>query len=171
MSILWMFGFILLALGALGLAILRSRPVPASPGTDWVENFSLDRYRPMYRLLREEDYDFLRSQPGYHRSIEKRLRRERRLILKSYLRNLRCDFSRLYRAGMEMALMSVEDRSELVGSLMRLRLDFYRAMAVVELRLALNGFGIEATDFEATFEPLRQLALVAAEAHRSASRG
>jgi hypothetical protein len=31
---------------------------------DWVLDLSVDRYRPMFRLLEQEDIRFLRSQPG-----------------------------------------------------------------------------------------------------------
>ncbi len=62
---------------------------------DWLENFSVSKYRPMERLLSEEYFEFLVSQEGYEPKIGKRLRSERRRIFRGYLRSIRRDFQRL----------------------------------------------------------------------------
>ena len=50
----------------LAYAILKAAPPAAAlPVTaDWIEELSLDRYRPMLRLLDPDELCHLRSQPG-----------------------------------------------------------------------------------------------------------
>ena len=47
---------------------------------EWLEDFSISRYRPMLRLLSEDDYEFLASQAGYKGKIASQLRAERRKV-------------------------------------------------------------------------------------------
>ena len=69
-------GLIFLAL----LVRMRFSAVQPPPETSWLNGFSLARYRVMERLLSEADYTFLAAQPGYHPSLAKKLRRERRKL-------------------------------------------------------------------------------------------
>ena len=41
---------------------------------DWIDELSIDRYRPMQRLLDTAELDFLRAQPGFNPQMESRLR-------------------------------------------------------------------------------------------------
>ena len=65
---------------------------------DWLGSFSVATYRPMERLLSEDDIRFLKSQPGYEPNMEKVLRSDRRKIFRTYLRSLGRDFNRLHLA-------------------------------------------------------------------------
>src|SRR5688500_7728052 len=85
---------------------------------DWLDKFSVARYRPMERLLSDDDYEFLSAQPGYDPSIARRLKSERRQIFRIYLRHLSEDFSRLHHAARLMLIYSPEDRPELARTLM-----------------------------------------------------
>ena len=62
---------------------------------EWLAELSSNRYRPMRRLLCRADLDFLRRQQGFHPAMEKRLRAQRVLIFREYLRQLDADFRRL----------------------------------------------------------------------------
>lgn len=53
-------------------------------------------YEPLSRLFTAEDSAFLRSQRGYSRAIERRLRRQRRQVLSLYLRQIRAEFSQVW---------------------------------------------------------------------------
>ena len=55
---------------------------------DWIDDLSVERYRPMLRLLDERDIEFLRSQPGFTPRMAARLRAQRTQIFRGYLRNL-----------------------------------------------------------------------------------
>src|SRR5260370_35123199 len=61
----------------------RSLPVAA----EWLDELSADSYRPMTRLLDSRDIEFLRSQAGYTRKMETKLRPQRCYISRV---NLRC---------------------------------------------------------------------------------
>ncbi|MCZ2077625.1 MAG: hypothetical protein LC130_21800 [Bryobacterales bacterium] len=106
------------------------------PNPDWFKAFSVRRYRPMERLLNEGDYVFLESQPGFHPKIARRLRAERRTILRKYLRMLRRDFDRLYAAAKLILVYSESDRPELARELLKQRIVFVAMMTRIELSLA-----------------------------------
>ena len=104
--------------------------------------FSVSRYQPMEYLLSEEDFAFLASQPGYEPEIGARWKRERRRIFRLYLDELKRDFQRLHAEARVMAANADAESAELVGILMRQQVTFWRAMAGLELRLALRAAGI-----------------------------
>ena len=62
---------------------------------EWLAELSPDRYRPMSRLLDNRDIRFLREQQGFRPEMEKRLRAQRVLVFREYLRMLEADFRRL----------------------------------------------------------------------------
>jgi hypothetical protein len=140
-------GVLLLCLAALAMAatLLRQAgsPGPADPG--WLASFSVEKYRPMERLLCESDYSFLAKQPGFQPEIARRLRRERCRIYRAYLRELVIDFNRLHRAAVELALASPVDRSQYAGMLMRQKMSFQLAVAAVRVRLAMSRLGLGPT--------------------------
>jgi hypothetical protein len=104
--------------------------------------FSIHRYQPMEHLLSEDDFAFLSAQPGYTPEIGARWKRERRHIFRLYLNDLRRDFLRLHAEARAMAANADAESAELVGILMRQQVTFWRAMAGLELRLALRAAGI-----------------------------
>jgi tryptophan 2,3-dioxygenase len=104
--------------------------------------FSISRYQPMEYLLSDEDFEFLASQPGYVPEIGARWKRERRRIFRLYLDELKRDFQRLHAEARVMAANADAESAELVGILMRQQIAFWRAMAGLEVRLALRAVGI-----------------------------
>ncbi len=111
---------------------------------DWLDEFSIEKYRPMLRLLATDDYDFLAMQAGQSLSTIRKLRRERRKIFRAYLRSLAADFQRLHLAGKMLLVYSTEDRSEFASRLFQQKITFSLAMLNVHFHLALHtlGFGI-----------------------------
>jgi hypothetical protein len=114
--------------------------------------FSISRYQPMEHLLSEEDFAFLASQPGYEPKIGVRWKRERRRIFRLYLDDLKRDFRRLHIQARVMAANADAESAELVGILMRQQVMFWRAMAGLELRLALRTAGIGKVDIRPLIE-------------------
>jgi hypothetical protein len=108
--------------------------------------FDIERYRPMERLLAEEDFVFLESQPGYRAEIGKHWKRERRRIFRLYLAELRCDFGRLHARARRLVADGEAGSDDLVWMLMRQRWTFLCATAHLEVRLALAGAGIGTVD-------------------------
>lgn len=123
----------------------------------WFEEFSASAYRPMMRLLSEADFRFLSRQAGYTPEIGKRLRRQRRMIFRSYLRNLSRDFNRLYSGAAMLLVYSEIDRPELASSLLRIRANFYYALCLVKVRLALHTLGFEMIDVTPMLQSLEFL--------------
>jgi hypothetical protein len=113
---------------------------------EWLKNFSVARYRPVERLLSEEDVEFLKSQPGYLPGMEKALRSGRRRIFRAYLRTLARDFNRLHLALRLALLESPIDRPDLATVLLQQKLTFFLALAAVHLRLGLHTLGIGTVD-------------------------
>jgi hypothetical protein len=109
---------------------------------EWVESFSVERYRPMIGLLSHEDFAFLASQPGFDPSIYKKLRRERLAIFDQYFSRLIVDFKKLHATARYLVARSDEDLSDLVMPLVRLRWSFALAALQVYLRFQLCKFGI-----------------------------
>jgi len=125
---------------------LRSRIAVEEVTPEWLDSFSMQRYRPMQRLLSEQDFVFLRSLPGYRPEIEHRLRRERRAAFRRYLNRLVRDFHRLHAAARYAVAYSDSDQSDLVGLLVRQRLQFAWLIGVTEFRLACHALGFRGVE-------------------------
>jgi hypothetical protein len=113
---------------------------------DWLNNFSISRYEAMGRLFSEADFEFLKSQKGYHSGIARRLRRQRCAIFRSYLSCLRRDFGRLEAAVLLCMAASRADRPDLAKALLKRRLVFTWAVACAQCRLVLYSQGLGTVD-------------------------
>jgi len=111
-----------------------------------LQRFSTESYRPMERLLSLDDIEFLRSQTGYERRIEKNLMRARRRVFRSYLRAMGKDFNRLHLVLRLMVLHAKQDRSDLAVVLVRQKALFFVALAFAHVRLSLHALGIGTVD-------------------------
>ncbi|HXP83912.1 MAG TPA: hypothetical protein VN841_04295 [Bryobacteraceae bacterium] len=113
---------------------------------------SLDRYRPMARLMDPEDLRFVGAEQfpvleaGYTRQVAARLRDSRRRIFRMYLAELSADFQRLHAAARRMVAEAPEQHAGLVPVLMRQQIAFWRSLAAIELRLALSWAGLAPAD-------------------------
>jgi hypothetical protein len=115
------------------------------------------KYRPMERLLGEEDFRFLASQPGFTPKLGRRLRTERRQIFRGYLRCLSRDFHSISAACRMLMVHSAEDRAELASSLMQQQFMFGLGMLAVEGRLILHAAGIGTVDVRGLVESLETM--------------
>ena len=112
----------------------------------WIDDLSLDRYRPMLRLLASDDIEFLRRTPGCTPRLVCSLRAKRSRILREYLRSLSEDFHRVLRASRVQLAHSTDDRSALGLELLRREWRFSRSMAAVRIRLVLYRWGLAEVD-------------------------
>ena len=140
--------FICLAAGA---AIFLFRRLVAGPKTlpvsvDWISELSATRYRPMERLLSEEDYRYLASQPGCNPKALRALRSERRRLFRGYLACLRRDFGQVSAALRLMVTYSSIERPELAALLYKQQMVFAVGMVAVEWRLCLHACGLGTVD-------------------------
>ncbi len=141
----------LLTFVPIGLAVvflyrtLASRP-DSEASLDQCLVLSLEKYRPMERLLCEDDFLFLAGRSGFSASLGKRFRAERRRIFRGYLRSLKRDFSRVSTALEILVVHSGEDRADLAASVMRQRLLFAVGLLAIEGRLLLHAAGFGTVD-------------------------
>jgi hypothetical protein len=119
-----------------------SLPVTA----EWIEELSMEPYRPMMRLLNGQDLEFLRSQPGFTPAMATRLRAQRCQVFRGYLRRLNADFGRVCTALKLVMLHSGTDRPDLASVLVNHQLMFAYAMSLVHVRLLLYRWGLGSVD-------------------------
>lgn len=130
-----------LPIGLFLLAAIRLLTLSPPTAVDSA-NFEIDvlRFKPMERLLRQEDLRYLAAQGIETRSIN-RLRAERRAIFRKYLRSLQVDFARIT-AMVRLAMVeSCEPRPELAATLVRARIFFAYTVVLMEARLLLHAIG------------------------------
>jgi hypothetical protein len=147
--ILGLAAFVCLAVGAV-LAFLFRRliagPKSLPVSVDWINDLSIARYRPMERLLSEEDYRFLASQPGFDNRMLRRIRADRRKVFRGYLACLSRDFSLVGAALRLMMMYSAQDRPDLAGILYKQQALFALGMLAVQWRLILHTCGLGTVD-------------------------
>jgi hypothetical protein len=140
--------------------------LPVTPA--WIDELSIERYRPMMRLLDTDDEVFLSSQPGFTPGMIRRLRSQRAQVFQGYLRSLSLDFNRICAAIKLLMMQSRRDRPELAEALVRQQVLFASGMLLVRGRLWLYRFGFGDVDvsslvaiFDVTRAELRNLVPVA----------
>jgi hypothetical protein len=114
--------------------------------SEWIDDLSLDRYRPMLRMLDGSDIAFLRSQPGFTPDMGRKLRTQRTQIFRGYLRSLETDFGRVCAAIKLVMLQSKYDRPELAETLLRQQVTFACAMVSVRGHLFLYRMGVSGVE-------------------------
>ncbi len=124
--------------------IAGPKTLPVS--VDWINELSAVRYRPMERLLSEEDERFLASQPGCDRKMVRRLRSERRRLFRGYLASLSADFSRVGAALRLIMTHAAQDRPDLAGILYKQQFLFAFGILRVRWHLALHAWGLGNVD-------------------------
>jgi len=113
---------------------------------EWIDELSIERYRPMIRLLDGGDVAFLQTQPGFSPRMATRLRQQRCQIFRGYLRCLSSDFGRVCSAIKLLMLQSKHDRPDLATALLRQQAMFAMGMLIVYFRLFLYRWGVCGVD-------------------------
>lgn len=135
-----------LSVTVLGIALAMrklSSPKTAHPVTTaWIEELSLERYRPMMNLLDEADFQFLRTQGSSDGIRMDEFRRGRIRAFRQYLKRLNADFASVCMALKIVMLQSEADRPELGKTLLRAQTRFALGMVTVQVRLAFYEIGI-----------------------------
>jgi hypothetical protein len=104
--------------------------------------FSLARYEPMAHLLSDEDFLFLKTQPGFRPEIGRKFRRERRRIFRLYLEELARDFHRLHARARVLVASLPAEHSAMVGILFRSEVRFWCEIAKLEAQLTFSWAGV-----------------------------
>ncbi len=153
--------FIVLGLALALSAVVRKflNPSQGLPLTaEWIDELSIERYRPMLRLLDSGDLEFLRSQPGFTRAMEARLRAQRCQIFRGYLKCLSADFGRVCAALKILMIQARRDRPDLATSLLRGQAMFAYGMLACEFKLVVYRLGlgtVDASDLVRIFDCMR----------------
>jgi hypothetical protein len=157
--------FLIAALAALAPVFLALVILYRTLSTRQSSNVSMDellvlppgKYRPMERLLQEEDFRFLAAQPGFSPKLGRRFRTQRRRIFRGYLHNLSRDFGRVSQACQMLIVHSADDRGDLAYSLIRQRLLFAFGVLAVEGRLLLHTVGLGTVDVRGLVQSLESM--------------
>lgn len=124
------------------LAVATGRPRFSA---EWWNHFSVERYRPLERLLDERDFAYLRTIPGYDAGVERRLRSERLRVCRLYLRDMKDDFGRLQAVGQALIVAGRADAG-FQEDLFQQKVAFTRAWWLVRIELAGARLGIARVD-------------------------
>ena len=147
-----------LAAGLAFARVFRNLAAPAeNPGGEWLEQLSLEKYRPMERLLDDADFRFLAAHPGYHAGMGRRLRTERRRVFRGYVRSLERDFGRICGGIQALMAASSEDRPDLAAALVKQRAMFAYGIVSLRVRLALDTVGWHSIDVRPLLGSLEML--------------
>jgi hypothetical protein len=131
--------FIGLLLVLLKLTCHFASPQHLPVTAEWIDELSIDRYRPMMRLLDGEDFKFLQTQPGFTPKMATKLRIQRCQILRRYLNDLDEDFKRICIALKVVMVQAKQDRPDLASALVQSQMTFAYGMMMVQVRLVCYG--------------------------------
>jgi hypothetical protein len=114
---------------------------------------SADRYRPMLRLLSDEDFGFV----ARNSSLRRTLRSRRRELFRGYLRCLMRDYAHLLAGVRTVMVQSGVDRPDLAHALAKNRVLFVMAICKVEMRLTLHAVGVGKVEISGLVDALEAL--------------
>ena len=157
-------GLLLIAgtFAAIFRALFHQAADTTPPGPGWLDEFSLERYRPLKRLFDPADLEFLGRQPGYTPSLGRKLAASRRGVARLYLDDLTTDFNRLVRTGREMIANAREDRADLASALFRQSMAFRFRVLSLRLSLRLAPLGLAPMRPDGLLDALAQMRSVVA---------
>jgi hypothetical protein len=123
----------------------------------WWNSFSPERYKPVTRLLSEQDFDYISGLDGCDRRMAAKFRSRRVKLMRQYLREMSADFDRLQAIGQLMVEAGTAGR-ELRELLFEQRLRFTLAMWSAQLQTAGFRAGISRVDTTGLMGALNGLA-------------
>jgi uncharacterized membrane protein len=133
-------------LTAFAVAIWLLTKTPADGIVRNASEFSPDYYRPMARLLREDDFEYLASQDGYRPQIGRQLRSDRRRVFRGFLKDLKADFGALHKEARLALRDTTQDRPDLALALVRQSVRFHIGVWRAEAALVGHAIGLGPVD-------------------------
>jgi hypothetical protein len=153
---LLIFGVLVALAGIFGLTILYlSRLTILRTDVSDAPALRAGRYRPMLRLLSEQDLEPLRNRNNGR--LLRRIRAERTAIFRGYLRCMGRDYGRLLRGLSLSALHSEIDRPDLARTVLRSKILFAATLCRLDFMLILYRFGIRGVDVSGLIAALETL--------------
>jgi hypothetical protein len=135
-----------------------SSPQQIPVTVEWINELSLDRYRPMLHLLNQKELRYMRTQPGFTPKMETKLRIERGQSFRRHLHNLDDDFERICSAVKVLLAQSKHDRPDLALALVQSQMKFSYCMMVMQWQLVCYRYSartVDATALMALFDGMR----------------
>lgn len=105
-------------------------------------------YRPMERLLRESEWQFLASQPGFDAGKIRAIKAQRRKLFRGYLNCLSVDCASASLLMRGLIIQSPVARPDLMKAVSRFRTRYARSLISLELRLAAHALGITSVSID-----------------------
>jgi len=125
----------------------RARGFPDAPE-------SLKSKRTPLEDLDSESFSFLVEHPALSRIYVRELRRERRKVLREYLRSLQCDFDKTCAAIRAAMVESADDRPDLARAILKQQLLFRVGLLRAECSIILEALGLVVVDFDDVIDAL-----------------
>jgi hypothetical protein len=151
---LLIFGVFVALAGIFGLTILYlSRLTILRTDVSDAPALRAGRYRPMLRLLSEQDLEPVRN----NGRLLRRIRAERTAIFRGYLRCMGRDYGRLLGGLSLSALHSEIDRPDLAWTVLRSKILFAATLCRLDFMLILYRFGIRGVDVSGLIAALETL--------------
>jgi hypothetical protein len=143
---------VLAFVSAVLLAIVRLSPMFSQDASRFETIVSDDRiasrYRPMERLLRESEWDYLASQPGFDSSRIRTVKSERRRVFRSYLKCMSADFASVCYLVRVLMIQSPVARPDLARAIGKFRLQYALALLRTEVRLVAHAAGVTSVQID-----------------------
>lgn len=170
MNVLTVISLLACLLGAGVVAVIRKiRPCETCAETpaDWLNDFSMERYRPMLRLAEDTmDPQWVSFQASLTPRQAEHYRTQRCRILRAYLQEINRDFERMMKA---VSLLMDPETPHVAFTMQRGRMSFSSELQAAHRQLALYARGAGSLElerlvvaFEATARELRHLLAPAA---------
>jgi hypothetical protein len=102
-----------------------------------------DRYRPMERLLRESDWEYLSKQPGFTPARIRKIQAQRRAIFRRYMESMNGDFASLCLLVRSLMVQSAVDRPDLGSALAKVRTSYFLTVFKIQFSLLAQAAGIQ----------------------------
>ena len=158
LAVLLTAAFFVILLATVFMVLQKIHTGNSAADDDVRPDFSFERYRPMFRLLDESDFEFIHS-GVLGRSQLRHFRAERRSFFRVYLRDLRGDHARILGAMRNFLVESNLDRPDLAKALYRCQFMFALAMVSIEFNLLRQAMGIGTVDVRSLFSAVQGLQL------------
>jgi hypothetical protein len=128
------------------------------PTPEWLESFDFARYEALIQLLAPQDFDFLKTQPGYTPELAARLRSDRLAIAQSYLNELQTDFRLLLNFANKASAQMAIDAENFSAFLLKQEFRFAVTMTRLRCELALMKMGVNRRiEFKRLLDTVRPL--------------
>lgn len=153
MLVLFTGALFLIFCGAIFLQFILKMRSLGSAETRGASSLPADRYRPMLRLLSNEDLAVVSAE----RKTRKAFRARRRELFRSYLRYLTRDYAHLLADVRWAMVQSGADRPDLAKAIAKNRVLFAVATCKIEFSLLLHAAGVGKVDISGLVEALETL--------------